>query len=179
MYRLNLALGVALLTASAGFAALEAQVPTSGDFVVLSHSAVNLRTGPGLDHSVIGRADKGMLFPLVGKAGEWYEIQMFSGVPRYVSRSLCYHLTPDQIIPGHQLKLPSTQDSVAAFAAAIAVERDRAARQADTLLPPVRDAEGHETQRLRLVDQYLLDLFTEQGVQPAVFWLPDAEALRP
>lgn len=111
MFRLGLVLGVVWLTLSAALAALEAQVPTPGDFVVLSHSAVNLRAGPGLDTPIIGRADKGTLFPLAGEAGEWYEIRLFSGVPRYVSRSLCYHLTPDQIIPGHRLELPSTQDS--------------------------------------------------------------------
>lgn len=179
MFRLGLVLGVVWLTSSAAFAALEAQVPTPGDFVVLSHSAVNLRAGPGLDTPIIGRADKGTLFPLAGEAGEWYEIQLFSGVPRYVSRSLCYHLTPDQIIPGHRLELPSKQDSVAALAAAIAVERDRAARQTDTLPPPVPDTEGHEALRLQLVDRNLLELFAEWDVQPAVYWLPEADALRP
>jgi SH3-like domain-containing protein len=179
MFRLGMALGVAWLTSSAGFVALEAQVPQSGDFVVLSHSSVNLRAGPGLDAFIIGQSNKGTLFPLVGETGEWYEIQLFSGVPRYVSRSLCYHLTPDQIIPGHRLNLPSTRDSVAALTAAIAVEVDRAVRQAETRQPRVSDVEGREALRLRLVDRNLLELFTERGVQPAVYWLPEAEALRP
>ncbi len=179
MFRSYFALFAACLTLPAGFGSLAAQDPASGDFVVLSHSDVNLRAGPGLDHLIIARSDKGMLFPLVGETGEWYEIQMFSGVPRYVSRSLCYHLAPDQIIQGHRLELSSNHDSVGALTAAIAVETDRAAREAEIVLPLSLDAERHETLRQLLVDRYLLELFTEQGVQPAVYWLPEAKALRP
>ena len=177
MIRLCVALFAVSVAIPGGAGSVHAQVPTSGDFVVLSHFDVNLRAGPGLDHLIIGRSDKGTLFPLVGASGDWFEIQMFSGVPRYVSKSLCYHLTPDQIIPGHRLELPSNGDSVAALVSAIAVEMDRAARKADTLLPRVFDNEEHETLRLRLVDRNLLELFTERGVQPAVYWLPEAAAL--
>jgi len=179
MLRLYFALVLASLTQPAGFGSLAGQELATGEFVVLSHSDVNLRAGPGLDRVIVGRSDKGTLFPLVGEAGEWYGIQMFSGVPRYVRKSLCYHLAPDQIIPGHRLELSSNHDSVAALTAAIAVETDRAAREAEIVLPLSLDAERHETLRQLLVDRYLLELFTEQGVQPAVYWLPEAAALRP
>ena len=179
MLRLYFALVAASLTLPAGFGSLATHDSAAGDFVVLSHSDVNLRAGPGLDRVIVGRSDKGTLFPLVGETGEWYEIQMFSGVPRYVSRSLCYHLAPDQIIPGHRLELSSNHDSVAALTAAIAVETDRAAQEAAEMLPDSLDAERHETLRQLLEDRYLLDLVNEQGVQPAVYWLPEAEALRP
>jgi len=179
MIRPYIALGLAWLAVSVGSASLHAQTPESGDFVVLSHFDVNVRAGPGLDEIVVGRAGKGTLFPLGGETGDWYEIALFSGVPRYVSKSLAYHLTPDRIIPGHRLELQANDDSVKALSAAIRVEVDRAAREAELLLPADLDAERHETLRLLLVDRNLLELFVNQGIQPAVYWLPDAAALRP
>ena len=140
---------------------------------------MNVRTGPGLDEVVVGRADKGTLFPLVGETGDWYEVQLFTQVPRYVSKSLGYHLTPDQIIPGHRLELPAADDSAGALIAAIVVETDRAAREAELLLPSDLDAGRHESLRQLFVDRNLLALFSERGIQPAVYWLPDAAALRP
>ncbi len=175
-----IAVTVTCLTAAAMPALLPAQAPASDfrDFVVLSHFDVNVRTGPGVDQIIVGRAQKGTLFPFVAQTGDWYEIQLFSGVLRYVSRSLAYYLTPDQIIPGHRLELPANEDSVRALISATRVEKGRAAREAEALLPSSLDAERHATLRRLLVDRNLLQLFEDRSIQPAVYWLPEAEELR-
>ncbi len=170
--------GIVCLAFSAGPALVRAQGPGSGDFVVVSHFDVNVRTGPGLDQVIVGRVQKGTLFPLAGEAGDWYEVELFSDVPRYVSKSLAYHLTPDQIVPGHRLELPTSEDSSLSLTSAIRVETDRAAREAEALLPLSLDAERHQALDRLLVDRNLLQLFEDQGIQPAVYWLPEAEALR-
>lgn len=178
MFRILIVVTAICLTAPARPALLPAQAPDSRDFVVLSHFDVNVRTGPGLDRVIVGRAQKGTLFPLVGKSGDWYEVELFSGVPRYVSKSLCYHLTPDQIVPGHRLALPASEDSTLSLISAIRVEKGRAAREAEALLPSSLDAERHAALRRLLVDRNLLQLFEDRGIQPAAYWLPEAEALR-
>jgi hypothetical protein len=178
MYHVLIAVSIVCLAFSAGPALVPAQGPGSGDFAVVSHFDVNVRTGPGLDQVIVGRAQKGTLFPLAGETGDWYEVELFSDVPRYVSKSLAYHLTPDQIVPGHRLELAANEDSVRTLISAIRVETDRAAREAEALLPLSLDAERHEALRRLLVDRNLLQLFEDQGIQPAVYWLPEAEALR-
>jgi hypothetical protein len=178
MSRLLIAVSIVCLASSAGPALVRAQVPDSGDFVVLSHFDVNVRAGPGLDQVIVGRAQKGTLFPLAGETGDWYEIELFSGVPRYVSKSLAYHLTPDQIVPGHRLELPASEDSVRALISGTRAEERRAAREAEALLPRSLDAERHAALRRLLLDRNLLQLFENRGIQPAVYWLPEAEALR-
>lgn len=171
-----IAAGVAF---SLGSASVCGQVAESGDFVVLSHFDVNIRNGPGLDEVIVGRSDKGTLFPLIGETGDWYEIRLFSDVPRYVSKSLAYHMTGDRIIPGHRLEPPAADDMADWLISAIQVETGRAEREAEALLPLELDAERHETLRKLLVDRNLLNLFEDQGIQPAVYWLPEAETLRP
>ena len=48
---------------------------------------MNLRTGPSTNAMVIGRAEKGDIFRVVGQTEEWYKVLMFSGEPRYVTKS--------------------------------------------------------------------------------------------
>lgn len=178
MSRVLIAVTAICLTAPVRPALLPAQAPDSRDFVVLSHFDVNVRTGPGIDQIIVGRAQKGTLFPFVSESGDWYEVELFSGVSRYVSRSLAYYLTPDQIIPGHRLELPANEDSVRALISDTRVEKRRAAREAEALLPSSLDAERHAELHRLLVDRNLLQLFEDRSIQPAVYWLPEAEELR-
>ena len=178
MSRVLIAVTAICLTAQAGPALLPAQAPDSLDFVVLSHFDVNVRTGPGLDRVIVGRAQKGTLFPLVAETGDWYEVVLFSGAPRYVSKALAYHLSPDEIIPGHRLELPASEDSTLSLISAIRVETGRAEREAEQLLPLSLDAERHEALRQLFVDRNLLLLFEDRSIQPAAYWLPEANALR-
>lgn len=173
-----IAVSVISLAVAARPALLPAQAPDSRDFVVLSHFDVNVRTGPGVDQIIVGRAQKGTLFPFVAETDDWYEVELFSGVSRYVSRSLTYYLTADQIIPGHRLELPANEDSVRALISDTRVEKRRAAREAEALLPSSLDAERHAALRRLLVDRNLLQLFEDRSIQPAVYWLPEAEELR-
>ena len=82
--------------AQAGVYGAASQEPNA-DYVVVSSSHVNLRTGPGTDRVVIARAEKGDIFTYVGETEGWVEIRMFSEEPRYISRSYVYPLTASQI----------------------------------------------------------------------------------
>ena len=75
---------------------------TAPDYVVVSGFNVNVRTGPGTDRVVIGRAQKGDLFLCTGQSGHWFEIRMFSDDRRYISPSHAYPLTRAHIIPGQR-----------------------------------------------------------------------------
>jgi len=79
------------------------------DFVVMGTPLVNLRTGPSTDAMVIGRAEKGDVFKVVGQTDEWYKILMFSGEDRYVTKSdFVYPLRKDQLVEGHGMGLPTS-----------------------------------------------------------------------
>ena len=45
-------------------------------------------------------------------------------------------------------------------------------------LPEALDPDRHETLRLILLDRSLLQLFKDRGIQPAMYGLPEAVALR-
>ncbi|WP_256761644.1 stage II sporulation protein P [Cohnella sp. WQ 127256] len=45
----------------------------------------NLRSGPGIDHEVVGKAKPGDSFPVVGAEGDWYNIPLPSGETAYVA----------------------------------------------------------------------------------------------
>ena len=78
----------------------------SKDYVVLIHSGVNIRTGPGTLYIEVGKASKGQLYHFMGETGNWYKIELFSGEIRYVSKSLSAKLGESEILPQHYFILP-------------------------------------------------------------------------
>ncbi|MDI6824136.1 MAG: N-acetylmuramoyl-L-alanine amidase [Bacillota bacterium] len=46
---------------------------------VVERTAVNLRAGPGLDHRVVGRTDRGACFPALALRGEWVKVRRGEG----------------------------------------------------------------------------------------------------
>ena len=138
------------------------------EYVVVSNSDVNFRTGPGTDRVVIARAEKGDIFTYVGETGEWVEIRMFSEEPRYVSRSYVYPLTASQIVPGHNLTLPADSTCQALYAA-VQWAIDRVELEATEILPASVDAQRHETLTRILEDRLMMEFFHNHGVQAVMY----------
>ena len=65
-------------------------------YIVLHHSGVNIRTGPDFSRVIIGEASKSELYLFRGEKGDFYEIEMFTEEPRYISKSLTSKLEASQ-----------------------------------------------------------------------------------
>ncbi len=161
-----------------GASNLVAQTSPPTEFAVLSHPEVNVRTGPDLDSPIVGRSGKSTLFPLVRETGGWYEIRLFTDAARYVHGSMAYRLSPQEIIPAHRFRISADPDSLRSIGVVIREERARAAREAEMLLPASLDRARNLALSKFLEDRYLLELFRRRALQPAAYWLPEAEALR-
>ncbi len=77
------------------------------EYVVMGTPLVNLRTGPSTNAMVIGRAEKGDIYRVLGQSEDWYEILMFSGESRFVTKAdYVYPLETRQLADGHRMALP-------------------------------------------------------------------------
>jgi hypothetical protein len=146
--------------------------PTSAlarDYVVMLSRNINLRTGPGTETLVIGRAWKGDIFELLGETGNWYEIAMFSQDPRYVSKSWAAKLTKSELVPGHAMALPAADDTRRSLYRDTNHARERAAREADQVIPESVDTRCNQDLRNILEDRHILEVMAMYSVQPALY----------
>lgn len=141
----------------------------SKEYVVMRSRNINLRTGPGTDRFIIGRAWKGDIFELVDEAGNWYEILMFSGDYRYVSKSWAARLTEGQLVPGHNMSLPTDGDRLNSLYLDIIHAKERAGREADEIVPPLENEDRNKTLRNILEDRHILEVMQMYSVQPALY----------
>jgi hypothetical protein len=149
------------------------------DYVRITGAEVNIRTAPSLAAVVVAVAEEGDVFEVRGKMLDWFEIVLFSGEERYISRSLA---TPVDYTP----ILPSlTAEAQRVFRVLKGAER-RANAQARLKYPIVNrygrpipanvpKKIGHE--RL-LNDRYKLQVMRESGLQPPVYGLLIDEATK-
>ena len=149
------------------------------DYVVMGTPLVNIRTGPSTEAMIIGRAEKGDIFRVVGQNDEWYTILMFSSTPRYVVKAdFVYPLTEDQLVEGHGMHLPpSTARSRSVF---WDTEEGlhRAAREATEVIPITMNRDRYTFLKKILEDRILLEMFHIHGLQPALYPELVAEARR-
>ena len=139
-------------------------------YVVMGTPHVNLRTGPGTDHAVVGRAEKGDVFRVTGETDGWWEIWMFSGDARFVSKAVrVYPLEPLQIVPGHGMELPESPERRRSMRQSVLMGLERAQREAEELLPRMVDVPAHENLRRVLEDRILLETFHIYGLQPVLY----------
>lgn len=139
------------------------------EYVVMLSRNINLRTGPGTEKFVIGRAWKGDIFELVGEVDNWYEILMFSGEYRYVSKSWSAKLTEADMLPGHRMRLPAADDTLRAVYRDILHAKERAAREADDVIPAWVDEATNMAFEGILEDRHILEVMGMYGVQPALY----------
>jgi hypothetical protein len=141
----------------------------SKEYVVMISRNINLRTGPDTGSFIIGRAWKGDIFELVGEAGNWFEIEMFSGDSRFVSKSWAAKLTESSLLPAHRMSLPLADDTLRSLHRDITHARERAAREADEIIPASVDQRSHEDFRRILEDRHVLEVMAMYSVQPALY----------
>ena len=145
--------------------------PTSAlarDYVVMLSRNINVRTGPSTNRVVVARAWKGDIFEMVGEDENWFEIVMFSGESRYVSRSWAAKLTAADLVPGHAMKLPAGETQWA-LCRDIRAAKARAKGEADEILPKSIDESGNLSLLRILEDRFVLEVFATYSVQPALY----------
>lgn len=139
-------------------------------YLVMGTPRVNLRTGPGTDHVVVGKAEKGDIFQVTGEEEGWWQIRMFSGEARYVSKAVRAHpLEVTSLLPAHRMTLPPERIRCRTMHANVLMALDRALREAAELLPDSVAPDHHERLRAVLEDRILLETFHNMGVQPALY----------
>lgn len=140
------------------------------DYVVMGTPLVNLRTGPSTNAMVIGRAEKGDVFKVLGQTEEWYRILMFSGEPRYVTKDeFVYPLEKEQLIVGHNMELPHSTSRARSIFWDTELGMDRAAREALEIIPATMNRERYNVLKKILEDRILLEMFHIHGMQPALY----------
>jgi len=176
MSKLSSPLVVALLISAVLPMSIQA-VPQ--EYVVMGTPLVNLRTGPSTTAMVIGRAEKGDIFKVLGQTEDWYEILMFSGESRYVTKSdFVYPLEDNQLVDGHGMALPVSTSRARSIFWDTEKGLDRAAREALEILPATLNLERYTVLKKVLEDRILLEMFHIHGVQPAMYRQLVAEARR-
>ncbi len=147
------------------------------EYVVLGTPLVNLRTGPSTNAMVVGRAEKGDIFELLGEENGWYKIRMFSPEPRYVVKAdFVYPLTGETLVEGYQMFLPTSTAKARSVFWDTESGLDRAAREATEILPVTMNRERHAYLKHVLEDRVLLEMFHIHGIQPALYQDLVAEA---
>lgn len=168
--RLFPVIGFLMASLFAGVQTLAAQ-----DYVVMGTPLVNLRTGPSTGAMVIGRAEKGDIFEVVGVEDGWYKIKMFSSKPRYVIKAdFVYPLAKDQLVEGNTMNLPASTAKVRSVFWDTEEGLDRAAREATEVIPLTLNRDRHTQLKEILEDRVLLEMFHIHGIQPALY--PDLVA---
>ena len=149
---------------------LGATATCAQEYIVMGTPKVNIRTGPSTEHFIIGRAEKGDIFRVVASEGHWVEIMMFSGDHRYVfAAEYVYPLTKSDLLPGHRMRLPDSEESRDAIRRDIQAAMARAAREAEEVIPASVDADRNETFRKIMEDQIILEVLHVHGFQPALY----------
>jgi uncharacterized protein YraI len=147
------------------------------EYVVMGTPLVNLRTGPSTNAMVIARAEKGDIFKVVGETEGWYQILMFSGEPRYVTKSdFVYPLNSAGLVEGHEMNLPPSTARARSIFWDTEEGLDRASREALELIPATLNRTRFNTLKKVLEDKILLEMFHIHGIQPALYGDLVAEA---
>lgn len=147
------------------------------EYVVMGTPLVNLRTGPSTTAMVVGKAEKGDIFRVVGEREGWYEILMFSGEARFVTKSdFVYPLARDGLVEGHNMTLPPSTARARSIFWDTEKGLDRAAREALEVIPATLNRERYTVLKKILEDRILLEMFHIHGMQPAMYQDLVAEA---
>ncbi len=131
---------------------------------------VNIRSGPSTQNFVVAQAHKGDVFRVLGKTGDWYEIEMFSGEGRYIiAAHFVYPLDEDGLGGRFGMDLPESDELCHTIYSSIQAGLRRAEREAREIIPPSVSEERYNSfVRLR-EDKILFDMFHNFGLQTLVY----------
>jgi hypothetical protein len=140
------------------------------EYVMMRGDRINIRTGPGLDRAVVAQAAKGDMFEMVGEAGDWYEILLFSGDHRFVHKFWALEIGDPDSLPGINMDLPRSAGTRRSLFLDIYFAEARAWDQADEIIPPSADRERNRHFRRILEDEAILTVMDIYEVQPLLYW---------
>lgn len=148
----------------------EGEALVAQDYVVMGTPLVNLRTGPSTGAMVVGKAEKGGIFEVIGEEDGWYKIRMFSPAPRYVVKAdFVRPLARDGLVDGHQMVLPTSTARLRSVFWDTEEGLDRAAREPTEVIPVTLNGDRHTYLKQVLEDRVLLEMFHIHGIQPALY----------
>lgn len=125
-------------------------ISVSAQFVRVISDFVNIRVTPNPDSKIVGEAFKDDIFRYINEENDWIEIDMFSGVPRYIPRSLVKVLTLG-------VSTPFSDDVCSELMERLEGVRERSLTESDVKSQNV------------YFDRYVLDIFHEFNLQPVVY----------
>jgi hypothetical protein len=56
--------------------------------LIVTSPLVNIRSGPGMSHGVLGQVKKDEVLPLIGEQGEWFQVQLSGGRTAWIHRNV-------------------------------------------------------------------------------------------
>jgi len=135
-------------------------VSVSAQFVRVVSDFANIRVTPNPDSKIVGEAFKDDIFKYINEENDWIEIDMFSGVPRYIHHSLVKVFT-------HGLSAPFSNDICPQLMERLEVVENKSLAESNNIYP-LSNSENIEYQRI-LLDRYILDIFHEFDLQPVIY----------
>jgi hypothetical protein len=125
-------------------------ISVSAQFVRVISDFANIRVTTNPDSKIVGKAFKDDIFRYINEENDWIEIDMFSGVPRYIHRSLVKVFT-------HGLSAPFSNDICPQLMERIEEVKERSLIESDD-----------KSQNI-LLDSYILEIFHEFDLQPVIY----------
>jgi len=140
------------------------------DYIVMGTPLVNIRTGPSTDDVIVGRAEKGDIYKVVGRVEGWYEIATFSGDDRYVfAADYVYPLKQETLVPGHGMVLSEFKKDLRPIYLDIQEAKKRAMKEADEVIPVSIDKARNANFRKIMEDRIILETLHIHGLQSALY----------
>lgn len=141
------------------------------EYIRIRSNAVNIREAPDTKAASIAKASEGDIFELIREDGDWYSIEMFSGVPRFVHMD---HAEKTEF----RLYITMPPDAHAATVEVLKSIRAKARREADALYPLRNADEGPTSSQFdlnskllnELLDRYMLEALRNKNLQPPMYW---------
>ncbi len=157
---------------------LTAVSPARGlaQYVRITGEAVNVRTEPSTQSTVIVVAERGDVFEFEGRRGPWLEINMFSGEYRWVHESLA---EVTSVAP----QMPTSEATRRSAFVAVVRAQDRALAESERRFPDGTNSNIDyiiariDYERL-LYDRFELPIFRRHGIAPALRIPLNSEGIR-
>jgi hypothetical protein len=139
------------------------------DYVVLRQPDVEIRTGASTSSIIVAEGSRGEICRCSGEVDGWYKITLFTGDDRFIPKSMAERLDEPGLQPAHHFSLPPSAETLRHMVRSIHREKERARREAETILPNILDEARIRMYRNILEDRYILKVFQNREVHPALY----------
>ena len=139
------------------------------NYILLLESGPVVCCQPDRKGRVVGNTTKGQLYTMVGELDNWYMVKLFTNECRYVPKTQSQVIKEDQVTEEFAFKLPASEPERKTLYSRIMKAREKAELEAE-------DKENEQQLRNFLEDHYILQIFQEQKIHPALFSRLEKEA---